>query len=69
MKGENSQMRNNMEKGEGAYTRNLDKMANVSLHFLATNGKKGEKKGFIFLIALGKEEPKEKHFISFWIKF
>lgn len=62
-------MRNYMEKGEGVYIRNLDKTVNVSLYFLVINGKKGEKKGFIFFMVLGKEELKEKYFIFCWIKF
>lgn len=43
MKGGN-QIRNNVEKGKGNYTRDLDKMENVSLGFLAADGKKEKKK-------------------------
>lgn len=37
MKGK-SQIRTKMEKREDDHTRNLDKIANVSLDFLETNG-------------------------------
>ena len=63
MKGK-SQIRTKMEKREDDHTRNLDKIANVSLDFLETNGG-GKKWMFYSPIVLKKEESKEKQVFFF----